>query len=1199
MKNPSEPADDLSETAFGQRAIQHGFVTQEQVQEALSDREQARLMGQRVKPLGEILMDRGLLNPEQVLELMEGSAAPPPQAAPSKRPSGAGRAKTVPFGKYTLLREIGRGGRGVVYEALDGVLNRKVALKTIQAGIQAKDLAAEEQRFLTEARISASLPKHPHLVSVYEAGEFEGRRYLAMELIPGQSMQRWRKTTDANFERQLELIRDVALALDHAHRHGVVHRDVKPQNILVDTEGRPHLTDFGLARMTGQKEDLLQAGKGHVWGTPTYMSPEHARGQPVDKRADVYALGVMLYEAVLGHAPFRGQNSTEILQKLARDPVPVFAKSANSASLGPKQRAVEPVCLKALAKNPAERHPSAAAFAEDLGRAVTADASKKRRLIWGGAAAAAALLVVAGAMVAFSTSSKRAPSESPETAAAMEERHRKEIEREKQQAADGARQQAEDLARGEKDELKRVMTRQRQASEEESTLLKVEQAKSEEARREAEERARAALESAKKSETPSKESLESPAVAVLPAAPTAPGVAKPNTPVPPRPIAALTGEPTLLAEGVLHFEAEDFSGGENPVEGIDYHDTTPGNSGKAYRMSNVDIAASGDGTTYLMDIAAGEWLHYRFTGGGRYQANFRYLHRGAARVHFEVDGTNTGGPIDLTSSPDKRTWVSHGGPVLRIPSGSHDLRLVFDTAVHMFDAFELKPVTLLPVPQATALLDAERSVRELFKDDYLRKGPADLQALARKLILEGTRAQEEPPMRYVLLGEARDLAAQAGDVVTALAAISALESGFQVETSAMKLSMLATAARGVHTPEAVKLLGDTYGVLIEQAFDADDFEGALTIASKAEGAFKGAGNPAQASRYQVRGKELSALRDEYRALDSSLRILREKPDDPTASLALGVFYCFSKGDWSQGLALLSKGSDPAMAGAARSELGSGGDPTLQAAAGDAWREVSERKSGVLKARSQSRAIYWYEKAVTGLVGIARLKVDAQTETLYKALGNETLKKGLLFWVEPGKDSQDGFREFVSGGRATNNGASLVDAGGRALAFSKKFAFVEYPASDAVRNIESQGSVFAWLKLDKGIRNGCVVTRGENRFDDWSFLVEKDRLALTFTAPEGRRRVMSRTPIAADRWVFCGVTWDGTNAVFYVDGKEDVSVPLAPVDLANRRAARIRLGSDLSGGSEFMGSVGATLIYGRPVTPQETMGFYIGMRGRFR
>ncbi|MBI3854434.1 MAG: protein kinase, partial [Planctomycetes bacterium] len=312
------------------------------------------------------------------------------------------RKAPTPFGKYSIVREIGRGGKGVVHEALDTVLDRKVAIKTIHvdSSIDAKEVEAEGRRFLAEARISASLPKHPHIVSVYEAGEIEGKRYLSMELIQGQSMMRWRRMSGVTIAHQAALIRDIALALDQAHKAGVVHRDIKPQNILVDRENQPHLTDFGLAKVKGQKEDLANTVPGKVWGTPVYMSPEHAKGlASLDHRADVYSLGILLYEAIAGRPPFRSDKPSEILDKLVREPVPPVGKFVDPASMTPIQRELEPVCLKALAKTPAERHASAKELAADisrcLGEGAGAGGKKKKTLLLAGAAAAVLLLAVA------------------------------------------------------------------------------------------------------------------------------------------------------------------------------------------------------------------------------------------------------------------------------------------------------------------------------------------------------------------------------------------------------------------------------------------------------------------------------------------------------------------------------------------------------------------------------------------------------------------------------------------------------------------------------------------------------------------------------------------------------------------------------------------------------------------------------------
>jgi serine/threonine protein kinase/ribosomal protein S27E len=312
-----------------------------------------------------------------------GGAPPPPTPSPS---TDSDTLRLAPFGKYTLVREIGRGGMGFVYEAVDTQLDRRVALKMLYTSPNAdpKEAALDEERFLREAKLCASLPKHPGIVSVYESGIIDGRRYLAMEFIDGRSMSAWRRMGSVTLRAQVALLRDVAQAVHHAHEHGVIHRDLKPQNVLVDARNRPNVTDFGLAKSVGQDVALSLTASGMVVGTPSYMSPEQAQGlATIDRRSDVYSLGVMLYEILTGRLPFTGHSPVDILMKVLRDPlVPpsTAAKTRRAASPGrpPPDRVpsglvhavidpgIEAVCLKALARNPDQRYPSAQAFAEDL-----------------------------------------------------------------------------------------------------------------------------------------------------------------------------------------------------------------------------------------------------------------------------------------------------------------------------------------------------------------------------------------------------------------------------------------------------------------------------------------------------------------------------------------------------------------------------------------------------------------------------------------------------------------------------------------------------------------------------------------------------------------------------------------------------------------------------------------------------------------
>jgi serine/threonine protein kinase len=316
------------------------------------------------------------------------------------------------FGKYRIDREIGRGGMGVVYDALDTSLSRRVALKmlVLQHTANADAAHIDEERFLREAKLSAQLPNHPNVVGVYEAGLLEGTRYIAMEYIDGVSLLDWWKDKSIRVRQQVAVLRDVALGVHHAHEHGVIHRDLKPENILIDSACQPHITDFGLARELRQNPKDALTGKGMVVGSPHYMSPETVQGLRVDRRADVYSLGVILYESFTGKRPFEGGSPEEVMLKALKSTAPSPSSVMRSQINPILHRSLENVCLKAIAKDTRERYPTAKALADDLtrwlgGEEVLADLPglrRRRKKIIGASIAAAAILLIAAAVALFS-----------------------------------------------------------------------------------------------------------------------------------------------------------------------------------------------------------------------------------------------------------------------------------------------------------------------------------------------------------------------------------------------------------------------------------------------------------------------------------------------------------------------------------------------------------------------------------------------------------------------------------------------------------------------------------------------------------------------------------------------------------------------------------------------------------------------------
>ena len=264
------------------------------------------------------------------------------------------------FGDYELLGEIGRGGQGVVYRARQKSLNRPVALKVIGLGRWATK--AHVKRFRLEAEAAASL-NHPCIVPIYEVGEREGACYFSMGLVEGGQLDAIVRREPMPIRQAVELMAKVARTVHYAHEHGILHRDIKPGNILLDTKGEPHLTDFGLARLVESESTVTRTLE--VIGTPSYMAPEQALGNNagVSGATDVYGLGAVLYQLLTGHPPFAGGTTYETIKLLLE------TEPRTPRLLNPRiDRDLSTICLKCLEKDPQRRYSSALAFAEDLGR---------------------------------------------------------------------------------------------------------------------------------------------------------------------------------------------------------------------------------------------------------------------------------------------------------------------------------------------------------------------------------------------------------------------------------------------------------------------------------------------------------------------------------------------------------------------------------------------------------------------------------------------------------------------------------------------------------------------------------------------------------------------------------------------------------------------------------------------------------------
>jgi hypothetical protein len=323
------------------------------------------------------------------------------------------------FPGYHVLGSIGHGGMGHVYLAEDELLGRKVAIKTILPEVAGE--GARRARFLREARAMATV-EHPRVVRVYSFGETAGQAYFVMELIEGETLaERLRRTPRLKLAEALRIAREVTEALAAAWARGIIHRDIKPSNIILDREGHVHVADFGLARPAEPAADAAITRDGAFVGSPHYVSPEQALAKETDFRADIYSLGIVLYEMLSGWRPFEGANAMDVIARHLNEPVPPLREAAPGTP-----EPVERLVRSMTEKQPAQRPPSYASLIECLAGpfpepgAETASwetlssasptgalplpapvprAARRRPLLKLGAAAAVALALVAGVVL--------------------------------------------------------------------------------------------------------------------------------------------------------------------------------------------------------------------------------------------------------------------------------------------------------------------------------------------------------------------------------------------------------------------------------------------------------------------------------------------------------------------------------------------------------------------------------------------------------------------------------------------------------------------------------------------------------------------------------------------------------------------------------------------------------------------------------
>ncbi len=343
------------DTRLGEILVRGTVVPADHVDQALAQQAAAAAQRIAVPRLGEILIEKGVLTFAKLQEALQRQTAMRVPSADSTEPEEVIRHARNPdnvFGKYVLVGALGKGSMGAVYKAWDRGLRRWVAIKVLLATSDPQLVL----RFRREAETAAAI-QHPNIVPIYDIGESAGRPFLVMKFVEGSTLAGMSLSLEQAVDVSLQAARGVA----YAHERDVVHRDLKPGNVMVDGSGHVVVTDFGLAK------DLYSGGgltkPGTVMGTPSYMPPEQASGNnaEVDRSSDVYALGAILYELLTGRPPFRDTRIMETIRQVLEDPVP--PPSTLRAGISP---ALEAVVLKALEKDKRRRYPTASAFAKAL-----------------------------------------------------------------------------------------------------------------------------------------------------------------------------------------------------------------------------------------------------------------------------------------------------------------------------------------------------------------------------------------------------------------------------------------------------------------------------------------------------------------------------------------------------------------------------------------------------------------------------------------------------------------------------------------------------------------------------------------------------------------------------------------------------------------------------------------------------------------
>jgi len=966
--------------------LRKGWVTPEQIAAARQKQQEASGQGKSIR-IGEALVEMKAVTPEQVRGALAqqdkvqmrcptcrktynvkglragtravcrkcGSVLVPPgtstdvhaedsesslQHVPAGVAVDPGLADLVPG--YRIERCLGKGGMGVVYLARQKSLDRLVAIKVLS-----KELAGDAgyvKRFLAEARSAAKLG-HENIVAAVDTGESKGSYYFIMEYVEGETLESLIRRDGAIKERRaLDIARQIALGLKHACEQGLIHRDVKPTNVMMTPAGVAKICDFGLARDIHSDVTMTQAGMVH--SSPAYSSPEQCKASPgLDHRSDMYSLGISLFEMLTAQLPFKGSSPSALFVQQVTEAPPAPRAINPSISQG-----ANAFVLRLLRKEPEKRfktYDELLASLDDLRRGAAAAPAAERRVSpvvhskpskapWA-IAAGVLLLLTVGAIFMLKGGRTEGAGSSGSGAgdAAAVEQLLKEAK-----AFDKSAHGRPSEYPAVRAKWKALVERFRGTSHHNTfagPLLEFESRVSEEGDR---------LADRYLSEGDSKLAVGRAAEALLTLR---------NYPQGYQDTGAWKRVSDKLSEIDRLIESR-YEQGKQDVAGL------------------ITVGRHAEAQQRLRDL--------RLVVGNQGDSGIEYV-RPAYKDELDAMSRRLDEESLIAKRLEAEARQKEAGPKPPAPASSVPAVPPKPPAENRPAPEPATPKLPEPkkrsVPGAGEQGESEKVIRELFKAEYAKPAKSDKIDLARKLIKLARETRDDPAGKYVLLREAKDVGALAGDEAAVRDAIDDLAREYQVDPRAMRESALISAGQGAKSPE------DFRGVVLlsircaDEALAAEDYEAAFRMATSGAAMARRAKDLPLITKADAKVKECEEGKSRAGSIRKSKEALAKNPDDPEANAQVGHYLCTVKEDWFSGLPLLAKGTPGPVREMALRDLTSPSDPAPRMALADGWWDVAEKESGLARAAMRRRAAYWYELAAPGITGFNKVKLEKRIQ----------------------------------------------------------------------------------------------------------------------------------------------------------------------------------------------------------------------------